>query len=697
MIRGLPRLALKSSWAGSRSSLTRSVLISAVAVVAGLLVCGVASSVVMLDRETERATGRAFLLTESPEPAFRRHTMFDSAPNGDQIYIYWWEILRPNARVPGTPRAPRADSWFVSPALMQRMSSSIELQTRFPNAEVIATDGVASADELVAYRFVEPGVGLPDSLSTQTDTASYLADPTDLESTSVIRLALLLLAIPVVALLVAALGPSSPDLDRRLGLLRALGAPATSRLSLIGMHAILTTLPGALLAGLGWWLVSPRLTAVPIIGRPVFAGDLGLGMLQVVGCVASVPAVAAVCAAVRPSRTSQGRPTVSQAPESRTVRLLPLVAGGAIMALGSGMLGPESGRVFITGLMTFSIGGVLAMPIMFARVGDAIANGPGLMPLLVGRHLKWNARSAARGLIVVAALASLSPVAAGWIDLNRLRVNDNINAAEVKPVVFQGELPAAELADLAERTDTVAAYVISDPAIEPTRTSDPPRFLVADCRQLGRVVNLSTCTSESFTIGPNDETGFAGFRTYEGTEATAIRGLSDIPPNHEVGASLLIGPDWRRTEAVARAHMANRSEPGVPMGYVDNPPHEAPVVAWILGVVGLAVATGGIAVGLHLVTQSTLLAGSRTRLSALGSDIKAIRRLAGIESTLTILLAGGLSVALGWVSSWIFIQMNPEGSIQYGVLGIVIGGIITAAMIAGASSYAAVASRPRMD
>ncbi|MGH9185699.1 MAG: hypothetical protein ACRD0U_07800 [Acidimicrobiales bacterium] len=685
----LVRLAIKTSWGGRRTDRRRALLIAVSAAGATLILCGVLGAFFMVQRVTERSIGRAFpLAAEGEAPALTQKVISDSAPNGDQMYVVWYDLLDPTVRVRGVPPDPPDDSWFVSPALAERMEESRSLRQRFPGATEIAPEGVGNPSELLAYRFVDgERLLLPNALSNRT-ADEPLIEAGDLEALSVVRTALILFTVPIIGLLLAAMAFAAPDLDQRLGVLDALGASRHRRAHLVTLHAALSAGPGALLAGgLATWVLQRR-TSVPFVGRRVLRGDLGIPLWAGAACVVAVVATTAVVAVVRPRSTAGNRPTARIVAIPRGRSVVPLVVGLVMMIVGSGVVGEENARVFVAGLIASSVAVVVALPFLFRHVGNALASMSGVLGLLAGRRLSRNGSVSARALLALGALAALTPVAAGWIDLARDRGADN-DVAAVAPVVgISGPVSGDERDAILRDIDAVPLEVVTDPAFVPTATvSAPPQVLVGHCRELGRLLEFSRC----------DDSGFALTGAYAedlGHHRFPVEGASTAPEGYTVTATLFPSSDWETTDAALRAHIANRTQPGYPVLSTVNEQHESPLVRWLLGGITLAAIISAAALGLHVVAHSARIASSRAHLAYLGASQRVIRRVVSAESVLTVAIAGLACTGVGSAGSWFFVQLNPDADFPIGAISALSTGILGAALLAGAASWRSVSGEP---
>jgi hypothetical protein len=692
-MRHVGRLAWQMSWRGGQAQRHRAVGLAVAAAIAVLVVGAVLGTSMLIERVTDRALGRSFVPTAPDEPAaLRRHAIFDSAPNGDQIYIYWWRIEDDRVTIPGVPRRPPLDTWYVSPELAERVEEDPVLRARFPRPQRIRDEGVANADELVAYRFVSPHVELREDLSARTDEAFYLADPRDLSSLSMVRAALALFVIPIVGLLLAAVAPAAPAIDSRLRILDALGASRSFQRTVVGASAVLSAAPGAAIATLAWWALSRRLTTVPLVGREVLRGDLAISGVQAAAAAVVVVAMAVIAAIVRPHGVRANRPSEEIAQLPSVARAVPGIIGVAMMMLGSGAFGRPSDRLFIAGLVAASVGGVLSLPLVLYRFGGSLGRSSDVAAFLVGRRLQWTATDTARPMLVLGAICVLAPVAVSWIDVNRLRVNDGQIDAAIQPAWILGDLADEEVAGLRAATGAVTIELASDPHAQPTRTSDIPIVMVGDCRDLGQLVELSRCGGGHFEIAPGAADGFARFRAIDEGVPQPLAGVAVMPTGYEVVATLFVSDDWRSVDAVLRRYAANIDHGDVVVGHVFNPLHESPLTKWLLGGFTAATLVAAGALLLHVVAHAARLATTRWRLIGIGADERTLGRLAAIESAVAVALAGLISVGLGVVATWLFVGMNPDARINVTSVGAILFAVAAAAGASAATSWVSATS-----
>lgn len=688
MTRILVRLALAASWRGRRTDVQRAALVALAALIGTVLVCGVVSTSMMVQRVTDRSTARAFATDPGESPAISTHTIMDVAPDGQQVYVYWWRINDPAVEIPGVPGTPADNAWYVSPALREYIGEEPTLADRFPGAAEIGRDGVGNAAELVAYRFVGPDVPLTEGSSTEVDADQWLGERADVEALSVVRSAAILLLIPVVALLLAAMAPVAAMLDQRRGVLEALGASRFVRTTLVFLQAALGALPGAVVGGLVWLLIAPRLTSVPFVGRPVLAGDLSAPVGLVVLAALGVTVASGAVAVVRP-RTSAANRVTDTVPDPPSIRrLVPLAFGLVIMAVGSGLIGARSDQLFFTGLIASSIGAVIALPLLLSRAGESLAGSRGLLAMLVGRRLSWNATVAGRSMLALCAITAITPVLASWIGLEYARISDSGVRQERGPAGVGSLVPPQELELLVERTGAVPLEVVADPMLEPTETMSVPETLVGDCRRLSGLLEMARCDGSGFTLT-------AAAADSLGRPERTVEGLPARPDGFAVKETLFVSEDQPTTDAAVRTYINNREQPGLFALSFDSDGAVSPVIRWALGGLAITLLVSGAVLALQLIGEAARLSASRIRMRYVGADMATVRRLAGSESLVTIALAGLAGTTVGTVASWFFVRINPDAQVPYLVVLAVAAAVVVAALAGGAASWVSVSDGAR--
>ncbi len=673
----LVRLALAASWRGRHRDERRAAVVAGAAAVVAVMAAGCVSAWLLSTRINERATARSFRAAGSAPPAMERSALFDETSAGQQIYVYWWRILAPGARIPGVPADPPVGSWFVSPALREVMRYDPAVAERFgSDAAVIGKDGVAHRRELLAYRFVDHDSDRAEKLSLEPglDWIGDGAEVVELFPISVAAVALI--GIPGFGLMLAALAPFGPVLERRDSLLDALGASQGTRTGLAVAHAALCAGPGAVAGSLAWYLLSRELTAVPLVGRAVFRGDLAMPAIPAVLVALGVTGLASAVVGVRPRRANGNRPAQAMPGTPPAARIVPLLVGLAVAVVGIATPDRGGAKVFLVGVVAVAIGAVAGLPYVLDRVGRRLAEHPTTLALLVGRRLQWDATSSARSLVAVGTLAVLLPLVAAWVAVARSLDTPPETASYA--VELRGDVTDATVSELAERTGAVPVKVV-------TATNGPPEpLLVGDCRALAEVVALARCDA-SFEFARPSRVVLGGYER--------LPGARSAPPGATVRSTLFVSLEGPQTERLLRSFVVNGTQARLQVATPGRSVfRESPLVSWILGAATLAGLVGGCALLLHLAAQAARSALSRARLLAVGADRSTLRRLAGGEAGLAVAVVGLTCTAVGAVCSWLFVQKDPSAAVPYAVIAYVIVGILVAATVAGIAAATAAPS-----
>lgn len=665
MTRALGRVVWRSSWGGGAVDRGRALLIAGAAALSAVVIGALWSAGAMQERIEARDRARSFAVVRPGEQAdLERVMLFDEAPDGEQIFIVWYRRLADDVRVPGVPPDVPDGSWYLSPALAHRAAADAGLRHRFPGARVLGNDGVGSARELLAYRFVaEPALFAPERGGQKLTTARLddrgLLDAAEVRSSEVFRGGLVLLGLPLLGLMAAAVATISPALTRRLQILRALGA-APGRLSTVAVaQGITCALPGAVIGGVVWSAGSSRLAKLPLVAAPVLPGDLDLSPVQLGAVVGVVLAGTGVVSAVGrrrilvPSLRPMSRPAKPPAPW----RILGLLAALALLASGSGVVGDPDNATFLVGLVMTAIGGSMAFPLAFDALGRWLARAEDPLSLLVGRRLRGNAVASTRGLVAAGAFVVLVPVTASWIGVQRSAIADEPRLEAPPPVAMTGPVAAGEV-------DAVRAATGAVPLLLYAREGPqgPEGFLVGDCAELTRRGFADGCAADGgFALVGDIGAGFVA-------RDLPAAGAPDPPPGSTLAATLFVSEDWRATDSVLRALAANRTTPGPAVALTVDPLHENPAVRWVVGGLATAGSLAGLALVAHLAAQAVRLGADRSRLRFLGAEPGFVRRLSAAEAAISVLVAGLLSVALGGVVVWFYRNLAPAAGFPAAVV-----------------------------
>ncbi|HKD89594.1 MAG TPA: FtsX-like permease family protein [Streptosporangiaceae bacterium] len=335
--------------------------------------------------------------------------------------------LGPGAPVlPGVSRLPAVGQYYASPALaaMLRSVPRDELGSRFPGrlAGTIGDQALASPSDLVIY------IGeTPSRLGVQASTmrvdaiaathGKQIWSPYFQAAFAVGAAAFLF---PILILIGTATRLSAARREERFAALRLVGATSAQIGVIAAVDAAVSALLGAVL-GIGLFLVlQPELVTTAFTSARYFAADVTPTIWGYLGMLLAVPAASAAAALlslrrVRISPLGVARSVTPRAPS--TWRLVPLIAGLVLFAVGMALSGSKSiGAAAYPGLLLVMIGLVFGgswLTDRAARLAPRLARGAA--PLLAGRRLADNPKAAFRSIRGLVLAVFLGTMVAGLI------------------------------------------------------------------------------------------------------------------------------------------------------------------------------------------------------------------------------------------------------------------------------------------
>ncbi len=671
------RMALSTTWRDDKRAVVRAVVVTlastAVAVIAGILI----STANLAKRVDARATNTSVSIVGDHEPAdFSHDTIFDSI-GGEQIYVHYWRVERPGATVPGIPEGARLGQWFVSPELQRRIATEPGLRGRFLDARVIGTDGITSASQLVAHRLVGPDTDLRFRVAAG-QTASRVRGAVGFEARDVAAASIVLVMLMGSGLLLAALGPSACGLQRRLSILRSLGASGLSLRMVAAATGAAMAAPGAFLGSLTWSVAAPQLQRVPLVGQRVLRGDLALSSVQVVGIAMAITTLAGLLAARRSRSRVRLRPTLRLVGSPSHWRIAPLIVSVTGIAYATTQSGELSVRLFVTSLFAAAISVVIALPLLLHSLGKRLARVGSLPLLLAGHRLRWDAGRASLPLVTLAAVGVLVPVAVSYV-ANARGEDPDPPGASVETVTLNGEVDAGTLQNLESVTGGVFVdiyYHLDDNADTPPITT-----WVADCDALRTVVEVTSCDADGIILESAASAAVAHFDA----------GSSVAPTQHELEQRVLISKQGSHAEQGLRAFVLNNNLTNLGVwSYDDAHGSESATVAWIVAAVQVGAATAIVALLLSVANNASRSASTRVRLLAIGARRSLIRRVASIESAALVAVVGLAATAIGTLGAFAYSLVDGSALPNYAPsLGIALC-VLVAATLAAAAAAASV-------
>ena len=356
--------------------------------------------------------------------------------------LHLWRIETKGVVIPGVAPDAETGDWFVSPELARRIEHEPLLEDRFPNARTIGDEGVGSADELVAYRLVDPEVELSGRLVDVAGT-DWIGWNAGIGGSVVALAGAGLVVVLGIGFLRAALGPISVGLARRLSLLAALGATRPSLWMFSTASGAIVSVPAAAVSAAAWYLIAPGLESVPLVGQRVLKGDLQIPLLLSIVVALGIVALTAAAALTRPDQHIGSRPA-SRVPSPPALwRVIPLLGSLAVIVYSTAQSGAGAVRLLLTGLIAACLSVTFALPVLIWLLGQALAKGKSTLSLLVGRTLSSNAANSSRPLLALTAVAVLVPPCASFIAT--ARAGDPSPPSSVHTIQVNGRLDSATL------------------------------------------------------------------------------------------------------------------------------------------------------------------------------------------------------------------------------------------------------------
>lgn len=405
---------------------------------------------------------------------------------------------------PGLSRLPAPGEAFVSPALAERWRDSATLQTQLPRIEVLTNDGLADRKELIAWvrplddgaLVRNPGVRRIASFGVALGGAGFRFDLTNnLQELPVAVVLLGLFVVPGVIILALGVLTTSALRDRRVELLRLLGAGESWTFRLTLAELLMIAIPSLALVSAFWLVLTHSLIRLPVQGKQVIPGDLELhwGQYALVWFAMLVAMALIVVVqqfwAERPARTATH---VRRAPVVtwivRCVRFVPVVAGVALAVYGGIRGGDTGGTYWMYGVSTVFASIPLVLPLIGKPIGEFLTGFEHLSALLAGRRIERDPNGTLRPFLALGVLAVIAPIAFGVLSF--LNDQEHWRPIGQTPSAVQvrwsgGERSSTDVVSLIQtklpETFVVAAY---------ERADGPGIVLIADCGRTAAYLGL---------------------------------------------------------------------------------------------------------------------------------------------------------------------------------------------------------------
>jgi hypothetical protein len=542
------RLGLRLTVSGGREAVVRLVILAAAVGIGVGLLLTVVSAVNAVGMQNDRyawldtgapaASGSAAsagpTAATSRDPSWLLFTtdLFD----GQGIYRADVAATGPAAPVPpGIPRDPGPGQYYVSPALsaLLRSAPADELADRYPGrqAGLIGEAGLPSPDSLVivvgrsaAQMSHLPGAAKVTSFNTippsgcgNHATCVIRGGLTPSGTDFILSAVALALLLPVLIFIGTATRLSAARREQRFAAMRLVGA-TPRQVSLIAAVESAVAAAAGVAIGFGlFFLLRMPLAAIPFTGQSFFPAELSLSLPDILAVAVGVPVAAAVTARLALRRVNISPLGVARRvtpPPPRAWRLLPLLAGLAVLGFGvvHGKPASNGGQilVFVPGFALVMTGLVIAGPWLTmagARVLARRASRPGA--LIAARRLADDPRAAFRavsGLVLALFIFTVAAALLATQDTKRLPSYDGAAANNVLVDQFSaitevssgnqvavGSVPPPSATVLTRLRQISGVRAIVEVRADPRLQIQGFPAAVVSCAQLASVPGLGRC------------------------------------------------------------------------------------------------------------------------------------------------------------------------------------------------------------
>lgn len=698
------RLGFRLAFGSGREAVRRGgVVAAAVALGVGLLLVALAG-VNGLNAQTDRG---AWLDTAPQAPA---------AGPVSAAHSLWWlstvdqfgaqtidrvDVAAAGRRAPvppGIAHLPGPGQFYASPALSALLRSvpARQLRDRYPGHQIglIGAAALPSPTSLVivighsARQLARaPGAFEVHSIQRTPANCYRCGAGSGADLRWVLAGGAVALLLPVLILIATASRLSAARREERFAAMRLVGATPRQVSVLAAVEAAVAAVAGVL-AGLAlFFLFRPLLVHVPLGGAPFAPGDLSLSPVDVLLVVLGVPIAAAVSGRLALRRVQISPLGVSRrtsSPPPRAVRVVPLLAGIALLAYFdlAGKPGSNGGQILelLAGFVLLLVGLVLAGP-WLTTAGSRLLAKRASSPasLIAGRRLLDNPRAAFRfisGLVLAlfitsAAVGALSSVlAAGAGSTGGGAAKDTL--ADPFCSFLASPCPASShVRSVPGRVRTELQAIPGVRAVTVVH-QDPPggpqlngSGLVA-CNQLAGTPALGTCPTGATVASVGDFlSNLLGHHsdasaTVWPRAALSTTRLARLPVSVVVVATNGSAAALERARTVLERAFPFQAFQGAPVTVEALAPSTARLLATVQDMTDVVIVASLVIAACSLAVNITAGLGERKRpfslLRLTGVPTAMLRRVVALESAMPLLLVAAVSVAVGLVSAALYLH-----------------------------------------
>jgi cell division protein FtsX len=695
------RFGLRLALATGREAVVRLVIISgAVALGVGLLLTALAGINAVDAQNLRYAWLNSGLVGETPGPKAANPTWWmlrDDYYQTRSIGRLDVAATGPDSPVPpGIPRLPGPGEYYVSPALgeLLRAQPSAELADRFPGRAIgtIGDSALPSPDSLLIV------VGrTPEDLSKVPGAdrvASIMTtDPSECDRcvvgigadgmTLVLSVVAGALIVPVLILIGTATRLAAARREQRFAAMRLVGATPRQVSVISAVESTVAAVAGTVV-GIGlFFAFRSALATIAFTGERFFAGDLSLGLLDILLVVLGVPLGAAVVArfALRRVQISPLGVTRRVTPRPpRAWRLIPLAAGVAELSYFVGRRpGTTSGQLlaYMSGFVIIMIGLVVAGP-WLTLVGSRLLAGRArhAAALIAGRRLADNPQAGFRAVSGVILALFVTSVATGVMTTIVAEVGGARSGSLVTSTLTQpfhakdgdGPSPSEVPSGLASIPGVEAVHLVHASPRDSNTNPDNPDWYpgMISCADLARSPEFGSCAAGaevayvwSDLVGPRRTSEEPPVWPAAPIDAA---GLQRLPLESIVVATDGSVSAVERSRTVIEAAFPDSGRlPNTTADFESD--FRNTLVQWqqlanVVIVTSLAIAGCSLAVSVAGGLTERKRPFSLLRLT--GMRLGLLRRVVALETTVPLLFVAVLAIGMGFVAAQLFLTSQLD-------------------------------------
>jgi hypothetical protein len=613
----------------------------------------------------------------------------------------------PKAPVPpGISHLPGPGEYDASPALasLLRSAPANELRDRYPGRQIGIIGGAAlpSPNSLIIIightaKQLSQVPGAVEIEAIQRTPADCYLCQSPIGSGPVLEFILVggavALLLPVLILIATASRLSAARREERFAAMRLVGATPRQISVVSAVEAVVAGVAGVAVGFALFFVFRPLLYHVPFTGALLTEGDLSLHWINIMLVVVGVP-VAAVASARLALRRVQGSPLGVQrrasSPPPRIVRIIPLLAGIALLAYfdSAGKPGAIGGQLLelLVGFVLLVVGLVLAGP-WFTTAGSRLmatrANHPA--SLIAGRRLLDDPKAAFRfisGLVIalfvasalIGALSSINASAgpAGGVGTGSSTLADTFCSFSTTDCPAAAQVPSVPAHVLADLRTTPGVHAVTLVHESPSQGGLGRSFGFVSCDQLVRTPAIGKCAPGATVASVGYFLSHVlGHSAHASTAVWPSAQLSMAKAERLPVDAIVVATDGSSGALERVRTTLERAFPfqGVPVAIDALDPSTARLLTMIQDMTDVMIVASLIIAACSLAVNIAAGLSERKRpfslLRLTGVPLGVLRRIVALESALPLLIVATVSVVVGLVSAALYLHSQVGISFRF--------------------------------